>query len=196
MKLKILPPTLRINNRYLVLDIKSEIKISKDELVSAIWYSCLRLYGEIGTSDFNLWLMKFYDISNYSSKHYKIDNNINNSDIATNINNNIANKINNNTNNKINSNKGKNKINTGYINNNSNNNNDKVNTNSNNNFTNYEEEEPSYYHFKVVLRCKRGCEDKVRGSLSLLSNYNNNKIAITTIGISGTISSSIENFIN
>jgi ribonuclease P/MRP protein subunit POP5 len=154
MKLKILPPTLRINNRYLVLDIKSEIKISKDELVSAIWYACLRLYGEIGTSDFNLWLMKFYDISNYSSKHYKIDNNINN-----------------------------NKVNI-YNNN-----------NNNNNFTNYEEE-PSYYHFKVVLRCKRGCEDKVRGSLALLSNYNNSKIAITTIGISGTISSSIEKFIN
>ncbi|BBL61270.1 hypothetical protein MARBORIA2_04860 [Methanobrevibacter arboriphilus] len=165
MKLKILPPTLRINNRYLVLDIKSELKISKDELVSAIWYACLRLYGEIGTSDFNLWLMKFYDISNYSSNHYKIDNNINNSDIDTDINNN------------------------------SNNNNNKVNTNSINNFINYEEEEPSYYHFKVVLRCKRGCEEKVRGSLALLSNYNNKKIAITTIGISGTISSSIEKFI-
>lgn len=136
MKLKILPPTLRPNNRYLVLDIKSEVKISKEELVSAIWYGCLRLYGELETSSFNLWLMRFYDLNNYSSKNSNLimDNNFNN--------------------------------------------------------------EISYYHFKAVLRCQRGFEDNVRGSLALLSNYNNKKIAITTIGISGTIASSIEKFIN
>ncbi|MPL62810.1 hypothetical protein SDC9_08430 [bioreactor metagenome] len=136
MKLKILPPTLRPNNRYLVLDIKSEVKISKEELVSAIWYGCLRLYGELETSSFNLWLMRFYDLNNYSSKNSNsiMDNNFNN--------------------------------------------------------------EISYYHFKAVLRCQRGFEDNVRGSLALLSNYNNKKIAITTIGISGTIASSIEKFIN
>ncbi len=136
MKLKILPPTLRPNNRYLVLDIKSEVKISKEELVSAIWYGCLRLYGELETSSFNLWLMRFYDLNNYSSKNSNLimDNNFNN--------------------------------------------------------------EISYYHFKAVLRCQRGFEDSVRGSLALLSNYNNKKIAITTIGISGTIASSIEKFIN
>ncbi|RBQ22923.1 Ribonuclease P protein component 2 [Candidatus Methanobinarius endosymbioticus] len=143
MKLKILPPTLRINKRYLVLDVKSEVKLSKDELVSAIWYGCLRLYGESETSAFNLWLIKFYDIA---------DNNSNNHDI----------------NNKI-------------INN------DKKSINGKNS---------QYYHFKAVLRCQRGYEDKIRGSLSMLSNHNNKKIAISTIGISGTIASSIENFIN
>jgi len=121
MKLKILPPTLRINNHYLTLDIKSEAKLDKDELVSAIWYGCLRLYGEIETSSFNLWLMRFYDISD-ADLHY--------------------------------------------------------------------------YHFKAVLRCQRGYEDKVRGSLALLANYNHKKIAIFTMGISGTIYSSMEKFIN
>lgn len=135
MKLKILPPTLRINNRYLVLDIKSEAKLSKNDLVSAIWYACLRLYGESGTSAFNLWLMRFYDIDEINDKNKKNIKTINR--------------------------------------------------------TNF-----SHYHFKAVLRCQRGYEDKVRGSLSMLSNHNNKKIAISTIGISGTIASSIENFIN
>ena len=128
MKLKILPPTLRANNRYLTLDIKSEDKLDKDKLVSAIWYASLRLYGEIETSAFNLWLMRFYDLSNNNSPK-------NNNDL-------------------------------------------------------------DYYHFKAILRCQRGYEDKVRGSLALLANYNNKKIAISTIGISGTIASSIEKFIN
>jgi len=133
MKLKILPPTLRINNHYLTLDIKSETKINKDELVSAIWYASLRAYGEIETSSFNLWVMRFYDMKNIIS-----DNNI---------------------------------------------------ETQNNNFL-------DYYHYKAILRCQVGYEDKVRGSLALLAKYNHKKISISTIGISGTISSSIEKFIN
>ena len=136
MKLKILPPTLRINNHYLTLDIKSEDKLDKTELVSAIWHASLRLYGEIETSAFNLWLMRFYDITDSTE----------NSD-------NYSQKPQN-----------------------------------NNDF--------HYYHFKAILRCQTGYEDKVRGSLALLSKYNHKKIAISTIGISGTIASSIEKFIN
>lgn len=135
MKLKILPPTLRINNHYLTLDIKSESKLDKDELVSAIWYGCLRLYGEIETSSFNLWLMRFYDITDTSETFDNNENTQNNHDLP-------------------------------------------------------------YYHFKAVLRCQIGYEDKVRGSLALLAKYNHKKIAISTIGISGTIASSIEKFIN
>ena len=41
MKLKILPPTLRKNNRYLVVDIKIDSQINKDEIVSIIWNACL-----------------------------------------------------------------------------------------------------------------------------------------------------------
>ncbi|MBZ9571351.1 ribonuclease P [Methanobrevibacter sp. TMH8] len=147
MKLKILPPTLRINNHYLSLDIKSESEINKDELVSAIWFGCLRLYGEIETSAFNLWLMRFY-----SNNSYKNDNNICN---------------------------------------NKENNHDIYDNNKNTQFNN----DLSYYHYKAVLRCQRGYEDKVRGSLALLTKYNHKKIAISTIGISGTIASSIEKFI-
>lgn len=135
MKLKILPPTLRINNHYLTLDIKSEAKLDKDELVSAIWYGCLRLYGEIETSSFNLWLMRFYDITDTSEISGNNENTQNNNDLP-------------------------------------------------------------YYHFKAVLRCQSGYEGKVRGSLALLAKYNHKKIAISTIGISGTIASSIEKFIN
>ncbi len=62
MKLKVLPPTLRKNNRYLTLDIKSTFPISKDELVNIIWDVCMRFQGECMTSNFNLWVMKFYEI--------------------------------------------------------------------------------------------------------------------------------------
>ena len=61
MKLKVLPPTLRKNNRYLTLDIKSESKINKDNLVNIIWDACLRFQGELMTSNFNLWVMRFYE---------------------------------------------------------------------------------------------------------------------------------------
>lgn len=61
MKLKVLPPTLRKNNRYLTLDIKSASKITKDELVTVIWDGCVRFKGECGASNFNLWVMKFYE---------------------------------------------------------------------------------------------------------------------------------------
>lgn len=70
MKLKILPPTLRKNNRYLALDIKTDnVSLSKDELVSIIWEGCIHYCGECGTSDFNLWVMRFYDLDKVN--HYR-----------------------------------------------------------------------------------------------------------------------------
>lgn len=60
MKLKILPPTLRIKKRYMVLDIISEKAIDKNELVSLIWSSCIGFFGESKTSDFRLWLIKVF----------------------------------------------------------------------------------------------------------------------------------------
>lgn len=62
MRLKVLPPTLRKNNRYLALDIKIKETISKDDLVNIVWNGCIRFFGENGTADFNLWVMKFYEI--------------------------------------------------------------------------------------------------------------------------------------
>ena len=72
MKLKVLPPTLRKNNRYLTLDIKCDDEITKDELVSLVWDSCVRFQGECRTSGFNLWVMKFYEIEKTDEFiHYK-----------------------------------------------------------------------------------------------------------------------------
>ena len=151
MKLKILPPTLRVKNHYLTLDIKSEVKLTKDELVSAIWYSCLRLYGEAETSGFNLWIMRFYTHTNNDF----LSNNLNTIS-STNKSDNDSSLVN----------------------------------------KDFDRTESNYYHYKAVLRCQRGYENKVRGSLATLYKHNNKKIAISTIGISGTISSSIEKFIN
>lgn len=64
MALKVLPPTLRKNNRYLTVEIKSECPINKDDLVSIVWDGCVRFQGELNTSNFNLWVMKFYESEN------------------------------------------------------------------------------------------------------------------------------------
>lgn len=114
MKLKVLPPTLRKNSRYLTLDIKSDCEVTKDELVSLIWDSCVRFHGECGASNFNLWVMKFYEMENTDE----------------------------------------------------------------------------YFHYKSILRCQRGFADEVRSSLALVRKYNSKHVAISTIGLSGTIKAS------
>lgn len=118
-KLKVLPPTLRITNHYLILDVKSEVELDKDDMVLPIWDACIRFFGECETSNFNLWVMRHYFI----------------------------------------------------------------------------EECDGYIHYKTILRCQLGYEEKVRAALSTLTRYNHNKIAITTIGIAGTIKSAISKFI-
>ena len=114
MKLKVLPPTLRKNNRYLTLEIKSESPIVKDDLVTIVWDACVRFQGECNTSNFNLWVMKFYEM----------------------------------------------------------------------------EKSEDYYSYKSIVRCQRGYVDDVRSALALANKYNNWRIAITTIGLSGTIKAS------
>ena len=64
MALKVLPPTLRKNNRYLTVEIKSMVPITKDELVSIVWDACVRFQGELNSSNFNLWVMRFYELEN------------------------------------------------------------------------------------------------------------------------------------
>ncbi len=72
MKLKVLPPTLRKNNRYMTLDIKCDSEINKDELVGLVWDTCVRFQGECMTSNFNLWVMRFYEFEkNDDYIHYK-----------------------------------------------------------------------------------------------------------------------------
>lgn len=69
MGLKVLPPTLRKNNRYLTVEIKSISPIVKEDLVSILWDACVRFQGELNTSNFNLWVMRFYE-SNEFCEYY------------------------------------------------------------------------------------------------------------------------------
>ena len=62
MALKVLPPTLRKDNRYLTVEIKTVSPIVKDDLVSILWDACVRFQGELNTSNFNLWVMRFYEL--------------------------------------------------------------------------------------------------------------------------------------
>ncbi|MDO5860772.1 Rpp14/Pop5 family protein [Methanobrevibacter sp.] len=114
MGLKVLPPTLRKNNRYLTVDIKSVHPMGKDEFVSVVWDACVRFQGEIESSNFNLWVMRFYELE-------KCD---------------------------------------------------------------------GYYNYKSIVRCQRGYDEEVRSSLALVNRYKNDKISISTIGLSGTINAS------
>lgn len=116
MKLKVLPPTLRKNNRYLTVDVKVEVPITKDDFVGIIWDACIRFQGELNSSNFNLWVMRFYEM----------------------------------------------------------------------------EKTDGYYLYRSVVRCQRGFTDEVRSSLALVNNYSHKKIAITTIGLSGTIKASLK----
>ena len=111
MKLKVLPKSQRKHNHYLVLDIKSEEELSKNDFTSIVWDACVRFQGENNTSNFNLWTIDL--ISN---------------------------------------------------------------------------DEISFYNeYKAILRCQRDFEDDVRSSLALVNSYNRKSIAISCIGISGTI---------
>ena len=123
MRLKVLPPTLRKNHHYLILDIKSEFEISKEEMLTYAWDACIRYWGENNSSSFDLWVMR----------HYLIDETVRN--------------------------------------------------------------DGAIFNYKTILRCTRSYEDDVRVALSTLTRQNKKRIAINTIGISGTIKSGINKFI-
>lgn len=61
MKLKILPKSQRKHNHYLVLDVKYEGELSKNEFTSIVWDACLRFQGENNTSNFNLWTIELIE---------------------------------------------------------------------------------------------------------------------------------------
>jgi len=62
MKLKILPPTLRNDKRYLSFEAISEIPLNRDDIISLVWESSLNFHGECKTSKFDLWIMKVWNI--------------------------------------------------------------------------------------------------------------------------------------
>ena len=47
-----------------------------------------------------------------------------------------------------------------------------------------------YYHYKAIVRCQRDFVGEVRSSIALATKYNSNDLAISTIGLSGTIKGS------
>lgn len=120
MKLKILPPTLRINKRYIVFELITQKQLSRLELIQIIWNNCLYYYGEIETSNFRLWLMRMFDF----------------------------------------------------------------------------ESKGDDYITKGILQCDRDCVEKVKVALCLANTFDNNKIVFHTLGVSGTIKSAINKFVN
>lgn len=66
MKLKVLPKSQRKHNHYLVLDIKSEEELTKNDFTSIVWDACVRFQGENSTSNFNLWTIELIDKDNIS----------------------------------------------------------------------------------------------------------------------------------
>lgn len=57
--MKILPSSLREKKRYIVFELFSEKEVIKPELIKGIWNSAYSLYGDVGTSKINLWLLTF-----------------------------------------------------------------------------------------------------------------------------------------
>jgi len=62
MKLKILPPTLRNDKRYISFEAISEIPLNRDDVITLVWESSLNFHGECKTSKFDLWVMKVWNI--------------------------------------------------------------------------------------------------------------------------------------
>ena len=61
MKMKVLPKSQRKHNHYLVLDVKSEEELSKNDFTSIVWDACVRFQGENNTSNFNLWTIELIE---------------------------------------------------------------------------------------------------------------------------------------
>lgn len=56
MRLNILPPTLRPRQRYVIFEVISKKDFELAEIVGAIWDTAHQLFGEVGVSEFALWI--------------------------------------------------------------------------------------------------------------------------------------------
>lgn len=54
---KMLPPTLRERNRYIVFELISGSRFSREDVSKAVWNTLLRFLGELGASRTSLWVM-------------------------------------------------------------------------------------------------------------------------------------------
>ncbi len=55
-KLNPLPPHLRENQRYIVFEIISKSKFTKKDIINHIWKKMIRLFGDVGSAEFNVWI--------------------------------------------------------------------------------------------------------------------------------------------
>lgn len=56
-----LPPTMRQKKRYVALEIRSAIKLKRDDVISLIWDGANYMYGACGNSCLDLWLVKIWN---------------------------------------------------------------------------------------------------------------------------------------
>ncbi|MDG6243654.1 MAG: Rpp14/Pop5 family protein [Methanolobus sp.] len=57
--MKVLPPTMRENKRYLAFELIAEGNISRDDLIREIFSASGSLLGDLGSSECNIWLFAF-----------------------------------------------------------------------------------------------------------------------------------------
>lgn len=61
-KLKINQPTMREKERYIAFEVLSEERIMFSDLESAIWNTAQDFFGELGTAQTSMWIIKnLYD---------------------------------------------------------------------------------------------------------------------------------------
>lgn len=69
MKLRILPPTLRVKKRYIAFEVVSQVPLTRDDLINLIWDGSQDLYGACGTGKFDIWVVKVWkcDFGDYEN---------------------------------------------------------------------------------------------------------------------------------
>ncbi|WP_407355908.1 Rpp14/Pop5 family protein [Methanolobus sp. WCC5] len=60
--MKVLPPTMRENKRYLAFELIAEGDVSREELIREIFSASGSLLGDLGSSECNIWLFAFDDL--------------------------------------------------------------------------------------------------------------------------------------
>ncbi|WP_457554757.1 Rpp14/Pop5 family protein [Candidatus Pyrohabitans sp.] len=59
MKIKALPPALRMRKRYIAFCAEGDRCFKREEVAKAIFSSALAMFGEAGVAQMNLWLLDF-----------------------------------------------------------------------------------------------------------------------------------------
>ena len=68
---KILKPTLRERNRYLLVEATAEKPLDRKAVVDAVWGNLLRLHGEINAAKTSLWVMDWVETKGILKTNHK-----------------------------------------------------------------------------------------------------------------------------